>query len=110
MTLPYSGQAIVDLVKLRSYCLSLEHPRGKHKARVFESSLGMTHEHAEELRTLILNGVRLGKCQAGISDIYGARYFVDFKLHFQGKVAEIRTAWIVKNSEYFPRLTTCYLK
>ena len=110
MILPHSGQAVVDLTKLYDYCLNSEHPRGKHKARVFESSLGMTSENAEELRSLILDAVRLGECHAGVSDTYGARYFVDFTLHFQGSSAEIRTAWIVRKLEGFPRLTTCYLK
>jgi len=110
MILPHLGQAVVDLTKLCDYCLNSEHPRGKHKARVFESSLGMTAEHAEELRSLILDGVRLGECYPGVEDTYGIRYFVDFTLHFQGAAAEIRTAWMVRKSEGFPRLTTCYLK
>ena len=33
---------IVDLAKLRDYCLNEEHPRGRHKARVFRSRLGLT--------------------------------------------------------------------
>jgi|TARA_B110000908_G_scaffold15507_1_gene17688 hypothetical protein len=110
MILPHAGQAVIDLTKLCDYCLNSEHPRGKHKARVFESSLGMTAENAEELSSLILDGVQSGECYAGIEDTYGTRYFVDFTLRFQGAAAEIRTAWIVRKSESFPRLTTCYLK
>ncbi|MBT8036524.1 MAG: hypothetical protein KJO21_03165 [Verrucomicrobiae bacterium] len=110
MILPRSAEAVIDLTKLCDYCLNSEHPRGKHKARVFESSIGMTADHAEELSALILDGIRLGECYAGVEDMYGIRYFVDFTLHFREAAAEIRTAWIVRKSEGFPRLTTCYLK
>ena len=64
--LPYAKNAVVDIRKLRDYCLNLEHDDGKHKARLFSSILGMTAEHAEELRQLLLkvvktNEVRLGR-------------------------------------------------
>jgi hypothetical protein len=35
MKLPGADVAIVDVEKLTGYCLNPEHPRGKHKARVF---------------------------------------------------------------------------
>lgn len=35
MKLPNGEGAIVELAKLRDYCLSQSHPRGRHKARVF---------------------------------------------------------------------------
>jgi hypothetical protein len=44
MKLPNGESAILDLRKIHDYCLSLVHPRGKHKARVFELVLGMTAE------------------------------------------------------------------
>ncbi len=50
MKLPNRDRAVVDLAKLRDYCLSEVHPRGKHKARVFRVALGLTTQDAEELR------------------------------------------------------------
>jgi hypothetical protein len=47
MKLPYAESAIVDVRKLRDYCLSAAHPRGKHKARVFASALGLTAEDSD---------------------------------------------------------------
>ena len=38
MKMPGSEAAIVDLAKLTGYCLNPEHPRGKHKARVFAAA------------------------------------------------------------------------
>ena len=40
--LPNPDRAVVDLAKLRDYCLNPQHEEGKHKARVFASALGLT--------------------------------------------------------------------
>jgi hypothetical protein len=40
----------VDLTKVRDYCLSASHPRGRHKARVFQARLGLTADNAELLQ------------------------------------------------------------
>ena len=50
MKLPNCQRAVVDIEKLRDYCLSTEHPRGRHKARVFATTLGLTADNAELLR------------------------------------------------------------
>jgi hypothetical protein len=42
MTIPHAGRAVVDIRKLRDYCLNPLHEEGKHKARVFVAVLGMT--------------------------------------------------------------------
>lgn len=39
--IPNAARAIVDIEKLRDYCLNPEHPRGRHKARVFARRLGL---------------------------------------------------------------------
>ena len=38
---------VVEIAKLRDYCLSDTHPRGRHKARVFRSRLALTAADAE---------------------------------------------------------------
>ena len=35
MKLPSGARAVVDVAKLCDYCLSPDHPRGRHKARGF---------------------------------------------------------------------------
>lgn len=42
MRLPGGEHAVVEIKKLRGYCLNPLHPRGRHKARVFSSVLGLT--------------------------------------------------------------------
>ena len=55
MKLPNHESAVVDLAKLRDYCLSQEHPRGRHKARMFAAILGFTAQDAEELQQALLS-------------------------------------------------------
>jgi hypothetical protein len=54
MKLPNATHAVVDVAKLRDYCLNPGHARGRHKARVFASVLGIRREHAELLRKALL--------------------------------------------------------
>ena len=57
MKVPNDERAFVDMRKLRDYCLSTEHPRGQHKARVFKNVLGWTADHAEDVRRRLLEVV-----------------------------------------------------
>ena len=41
MLLPSAHRAVVDVWKLRDYCLSADHDYGKHKARLFAAALGI---------------------------------------------------------------------
>jgi len=109
MILPNHRNAVIDLEKLRDYCLNPKHPRGKHKSRVFESALGMVRDDAEMLQQLILGGILGAECVVGVADQYGERYFADFEISHRGHSAIIRTAWIILRAENFPRLTTCYV-
>jgi hypothetical protein len=45
---------MVDIAKLRDYCLNLNHEDGKHKARVFASALGLRQGDADWLRDRLL--------------------------------------------------------
>jgi hypothetical protein len=54
MKLPNGHRAIVDITKLRDYCLNTNHEEGKHKARVFASALGVRAADAEWLREQLL--------------------------------------------------------
>ena len=67
MKMPGGEAAIVDRQKLTGYCLNPEHPRGKHKARVF-ARLGFTAENADDLRTVLLKAAASGDAQSTASD------------------------------------------
>jgi hypothetical protein len=106
---PNADTAVVDIRKLTDYCLSQEHPRGKHKARVFLSTLGITTAYAGELRDALLKAVRSEDCVIGAVDQYGARYVVDFTYPRDGRKAMVRSTWIIKAGEDTPRLISCFV-
>lgn len=110
MRLPNGDRAVVDIEKLRDYCLNLDHPRGRHKARRFLSVLGIAREHATELRRVLLRvAAESDSAEAGESDRFGRRYVLDFDHRGPAGVARIRGTWIVRTGEETPRLTTCYV-
>jgi hypothetical protein len=109
MKLPNGEAAIVEIEKLRGYCLSPEHPRGRHKARVFQFVLGMTAVHAEDLRSALMDAARNEEAAPGASDQYGTRYTIDFELRRGERTANIRSCWIVGSGGSTPRFVTCYI-
>jgi hypothetical protein len=108
MLIPNADQAVVDIRKLRDYCLNLEHDDGKHKARLFSSSLGMVASDAEELRQILLEVVKTHEAQLGRQDEFGQRYTLDFIIEWQNRSATLRSGWIIEHGSEIPRLTTCY--
>ena len=112
MKLPNAENAIIEIEKLRDYSLNPNHTKGKHKARVFLNALGMDFNDAEQLRQIILNVVLEADAIEGQPSEYGRRFVVDFNLSWSKgsltKTALVRTGWIVRTDEDFPRLTTCY--
>ena len=50
--LPNADKAVLKIEKIKDYCLNNLHPVGKHKARVFQSVLGLNADNDEELKKL----------------------------------------------------------
>jgi hypothetical protein len=109
MKLPGAENAVVGTYKLHDYCLNPLHPSGRHKARVFASALGITQADTEFLNQQLLEAALNRDAKAGQADTYGRRYIVDFECMHAGRRATIRSGWIVRRGESFPRLTTCYV-
>jgi len=112
MRLPNAEKAVIDIAKLRDYCLNPNHAEGKHKARAFEEKLGFGRQDAEVLRAIILEGIQKAEAIEQTPTPYGRRFRVDFEVERgQGVIwykAVVRTAWIIRHGEDFPRLTTCF--
>lgn len=89
------------------YCLSSQHPRGRHKARVF-ASVGILDTGAEELRTALLAAAGNTEAKLGIVNPHGQRYVVDFDFVSQNRIVMIRSSWIVRAGEDRLRMTSCY--
>ncbi len=109
MKLPNPEHAFVDIHKLSDYCLSMDHPYGRHKARVFASALGLEAEDAESLQEALLDAAMVGEVELGEQDEYGQRYVLDFEMIGPEGQATVRSSWIVRSDEDFPRLTSCYV-
>ncbi len=107
MLIPNAEHAVVDIRKLRDYCLNPWHNDGKHKARLF-AAVGITATDAEALRDTLLRVVKTHEAQLGRRDVYEQRYTVDFSLTGSRKQAVIRSGWIIEHETDPPRLTTCY--
>ena len=109
MKLPNAEQALVDVRKLRDYCLSTDHPRGQHKVRVFKSVLGWRADQAEDVRHRLFEAVLLEDASFLGADDYGQRYALDFRVQGAGMVTIVRSLWIIRHGEDFPRFTSCYV-
>jgi hypothetical protein len=77
MIIPNADRAVVDLEKLTEYCLNPEHPRGKHKARVFRAACGFTAENAESIREQLLDAVANAEAQGAPPNVHGERYVIE---------------------------------
>ena len=108
MEIPNAECAVVDIRKLRDYCLNPQHNRGKHKARLFTSLLGMSANDAEELRNALLEAVKTQDAQLGEKDAYGQRYTLDFTLDWRDKQTIVQSGWIIETGSDILKLTTAF--
>jgi len=96
--------------KLEDYVLSTVHREGRHKARVFESVLGISLTNRDLLREAILRAARTSDDVESHGDNgHGMAYSLRFPMRTTRGAATVVTAWIVRRDEDFPRLTTCYI-
>jgi Domain of unknown function (DUF6883) len=111
--LPNADRALIEIEKLRDYSLNPNHPKGKHKARVFLSVLGLKAGDAGLLREKIMEAILISEAREQQPTSYGRRFVVDFYLtgfdKFAATTVTVRSAWIIRNGEDFPRLTSCYI-
>jgi hypothetical protein len=107
--LPNPENAVVETRKLRDYCLSPEHPRGRHKARVFASALGLTVDDSQELRRALLAAALSEEALVAEEDQYGQRYMLDFEMSTEMGSAVVRSGWMVRSGEDFPRFISCWV-
>lgn len=77
---------------------------------MFASALGLHRRDAENLRDWLLDAA-VNKPATVVSESeFGILYVLDFLLTTEVGSAIVRSGWIVRCGEDFPRLTTCYVK
>jgi hypothetical protein len=96
--------------KIEEYVLDPWHREGRHKARVFESVLGITMENSdvlvEALRSVVTNSA---DAELHGHNGHGDVYVLRFPLVTERGAATVLSAWIIRDGEDFPRLVTCYI-
>jgi hypothetical protein len=109
MKLPNGERAELG-TKLEDYSLNPSHRQGQHKARVFESVLGITVANKEILRRAILEAAaRSNDAVATGANGFGQTFTLRFPITTPKGPATVLTAWIIRHNEDFPRLTTCFI-
>jgi hypothetical protein len=108
--LPNCERAVIDLQKIEDYCLNPVHPRGRHKARVFHRSLGLERGNAGWLRDTLQTAIVAAEANIAITDDKGQQWRADVAVTRQGRRAVVRTIWIVRTGEDFPRFVTCWIR
>jgi hypothetical protein len=64
---------------------------------------------ASKLRETLLSAARSKEAVTAEEDEYGKRYVLDFEMRTAVGTATVRSGWIVRHGEDFPRLTSCYV-
>ncbi len=76
---------------------------------MFASTLGLMSEDTGFLSDELLRAARAADAIESHSDEFGKRYTIDFELIRNDRRATVRSAWIVRRGETFPRILSCYV-
>jgi hypothetical protein len=105
-----AAELVIDPRKLRDYALNPESPYGRHKARVFQQTLGFTRENYSALLVQIEQQALQAEAVARQEDEFGVRYRVDLRVRGpNGDEAIVRTGWVIPHESKQARLTTLYV-
>ena len=109
MKLPNGDHPEISMQKILGYCLNLNHDKGKDKARVFQSRLGITVQNADRLVELIQIAAVEGEVVQESNTKFGKEYKVDWEIPNAGG-AELITIWEVSIESGYPHLISAFLK
>lgn len=89
--------------------MNLEHPSGKHKARVFAAVLGITLENADTLRELTQTAAVEGEVVQQDATAFGQLFKVDWTV-LDTQEIQLRTIWEITSTNPNPRLVSAFIK
>lgn len=107
--LPNSERALLDIRKIEDYCLNPQHPRGRHKARVFRDALGIGRPDGRWFRELLLAAAKDTEAIELVSDSFGRRWRLDVPVGRQDRKIMVRSIWMTRPGEDIPRFVTCWV-
>jgi hypothetical protein len=109
MKLPNGDRAVIPIAKLLGYCLNPNHPKGKHKARVFKSALGITTNNVEQLVRLIQRAAVQGEVVQARTTDFGQEFKLDCLVDGHDEL-QLRTIWIISHDSTEPQLVSALIK
>jgi filamentous hemagglutinin len=105
--LPHADHVIISPEKLHDYILSMEHPRGVNKARVFQA-VGYSDDTWWVLLADLKELVATSDAHELIPTPHGRKFEVRGTLQGPVRPVDVVTVWIVLSGERFPRFVTMY--
>lgn len=107
MKLPNSKNAYVPNEKLIDYLLSETHIDGRTKAKFFRS-IGFNEGNISKLEMVLLK-VATQPVKNISESIHGIKYIIEGEIQSPtGKVAKLRTVWILEPDKKVSRFITAY--
>ena len=108
MKLPNAKNAYIPKEKLTDYLLSETHTDGKTKAKFFRL-IGLSEDNISKLEAVLLKVAATQPIKNISESIHGVKYVIDGEIQSPtGKVAKLRTIWIVEPVKNRPRFVTAY--
>lgn len=108
MKLPNAELARIERGKLVDYLLNLDSPRGRGKARFFLSR-GFTREDWRVLQQAFMRHAREHEVGSTQLTEHGMKFSIEGEMATpDGRVSLVRSTWIIRPDEDFPRLTSAY--
>ena len=74
MIVENADKAVIDIRKLKDYCLSKSHPRGRHKAKIFKKTINFDAKDVNKLKLLLHNAINNSDAKFLFQDKFGKRY------------------------------------
>jgi hypothetical protein len=107
--LPQARDAVIPTEKLVAYALDPDHPRGRHKARVFAAALGIGKSDWQYLRDQILEAVVDAEVRGTRITAHGVLYDVLVLVDgLNGATQRVATIWLVTGARP-PRLVSTWV-
>jgi Domain of unknown function (DUF6883) len=107
--LPRGGEARIPTDKLVRYALDLSHERGRHKARVLASALGIAAADWRYLHDQILAALPEAEVRGTRITPFGVGYEVVVMIDgLNGATQPVVTTWIIEGDRP-PRLTSTWV-
>lgn len=108
MKLPNAKNAYIPKEKLLDYLLSETHIDGRTKAKFFRS-IGFNADNISRLEAVLLKIATTQPVKNISESIHGIKYIIEGDIQSPtGKVARLRTVWILESDKTEPRFITAY--